>query len=211
MPAPGRSYPVNLEVAGRRCLVVGGGKVAARKAGGLVAAGALVHVVAREVGEEIAALDSVTVEERPYERGEAEGYWLVLTATDDPATNRQVHLDGEEAGVWVNSADDPENCSFTLPAVRRRGRLVVSVSTGGASPAVAAWLADRLEAELGPEYADLVDLLAREREEIRASGRSTEGLDWRRALDSGMLDLIREGRLAEAKERLQACLSSPSD
>lgn len=211
MPQPGRPYPVNLDLAGRRCLVVGAGRVAARKAAGLVASGARVHVVAVEVGPEVAADDSLTWEERPYRRGEVAGYWLVLTATDDPEVNRQVRRDGDEAGVWVNSADDPGNCSFTLPAVMWRDPLMVAVSTGGASPAVAAWLAEQLEAELGPEYTALIDVLSREREEIRAAGGSTEGLDWRRALDSGMLELIREGRLAEAKERLKACLSSQSD
>jgi hypothetical protein len=67
-----------------------------------------------------------------------------------------------------------------------------------------------LEAELGPEYGTLLDILGEVRQSIQQAGRSTEGLDWRAALDSGMLEMVREGRLAEAKERLQACLSSPS-
>ena len=83
-------------------------------------------------------------------------------------------------------------------------------STGGESPALSSWLRRRFEGELGPEYGLLLTMLRDEREAVRAAGRSTEGLDWHRALDSGMLDLIREGRLAEAKERLQACLSSSS-
>jgi precorrin-2 dehydrogenase/sirohydrochlorin ferrochelatase len=121
-----------------------------------------------------------------------------------------VYLDGETHGVWVNSADDPDHCTFTLPARLRRGRLLLAVSTAGSSPAVATWLRRRLEREIGPEYGELVELVAEARERIRAEGRSTEEVDWQRALDSGMLELIREGRLAEAKERLQACLSSSS-
>src|SRR5439155_1527246 len=114
------------------------------------------------------------------------------------------------ADVWVNAADDPENCAFTLPARIRRGPLLVTFATGGRSPALAQWLRRRYEAEFGPEYDVLIDMLAAARDERRARGETTEGLGWQRALDSGMLELIREGNLAEAKERLQACLSSSS-
>jgi precorrin-2 dehydrogenase/sirohydrochlorin ferrochelatase len=92
----------------------------------------------------------------------------------------------------------------------RQGRLLVTVSTGGHSPAVAAWLRERLGGELGPEYDVLIGVLAEVRSEIQATGRGTESLDWRAALDSGILDLVRAGRLEEAKERLRACLSSSS-
>jgi len=203
-------YPVNLLLAGRPVLVVGGGRVAAQKVRGLVAAGAVVTVVAPEVDAAVEEQD-VTVERRRYRRGEAAGYRLVTAATGNPAVNQQVYDDGEAAGVFVNSADDPERCSVTLPARVQRGRLVVTVSTGGHSPAVAAWLRDRLAAELGPEYDTLVGLLSDERDLVRERGLSTEGLDWRAALDSGILDLIRAGRLEDAKERLRACLSSSSD
>jgi siroheme synthase-like protein len=203
-------YPVNLVVDGRPCLVVGGGAVAAHKAEGLLACGAEVHVVAERVGPEMRALP-VTWEERSYGRGEAAGYRFVVAATDAPDTNAAVFEDGEAAGVWVNSADDPAHCSATLPAVVRRGPLMVTVSTGGRSPALAAWLKERLAAEIGPEYDVLLDLLSDEREAVRSAGRSTEQLDWRSALDSDMLELIKNGRVAEARERLQACLSSSSD
>jgi precorrin-2 dehydrogenase/sirohydrochlorin ferrochelatase len=125
--------------------------------------------------------------------------------------NQEVYDDGEAAGVWVNSADDPDRCSVTLPARVERGRLLVTVSTGGHSPAVAAWVRDRLADELGPEYDTLVGLLSEARNEVLRRGDSTEALDWRAALDSGILDLIRAGRLEAAKERLGACLSSSSD
>jgi precorrin-2 dehydrogenase/sirohydrochlorin ferrochelatase len=211
MPVEARLYPVNLVVAGRRCLVVGGGRVAHQKAAELVACGAEVHVVAPEVDAELEGLDAVVVHRRPYRRGEVRGHRLVVTATDDAEVNRQVFLDGEAAGVWVNSADDPANCAFTLPARLRQGPLLVTFATGGRSPALATWLRRRFAAELGPEYATLMDVLAEERSELQRAGVATEGLDWQGALDSGMLELVREGRLAEAKERLQACLSSSSD
>ena len=215
-PAPALPplYPVNLVLAGRPCLVVGGGPVAAQKVSGLLEADADVHVVAPRLGDALAsraAAGEITWDRRPYRPGEVVGYRLVITATDDPETNAVVHRDGEAHGVWVNSADDPAHCAFTLPSRVRRGPILATFSTGGRSPALATWMRRRYEAELGPEYLDLLDVLAEARAEVRRGGRSTEGLDWQSALDSGMLDLIREGRLAEAKERLEACLSSSSD
>jgi precorrin-2 dehydrogenase/sirohydrochlorin ferrochelatase len=207
-PVAAPQYPVNLVVSGRRCLVVGGGRIASRKIEGLLACEAIVHVVAPDIDDSIKARAGVTWEERPYMEGEGGEYRLVMAATDDPAVNHQVFLDGERAGVWVNSADDPDNCSFTLPAVVRRGPLTVSVGTGGHSPALASWLRGRLQGEFGPEYETLLELLSDEREAIRASGRTTEGIDWNSALDSDMLDLVRSGRVTEARERLRACLSS---
>jgi precorrin-2 dehydrogenase / sirohydrochlorin ferrochelatase len=203
-----RQYPVNLVLEGRPVLVVGGGRVARRKVEGLLAAGAAVTVVAPEVDDDLAALPGLTVHRRAYRSEDVAGHRLVLTATDDRAVNQQVHDDADAAGVWVNSADDPERCTFTLPALVRRGPLLVTVGTGGASPAVASWLRGRFEAELGPEYETLTALLAEERAAIQAEGRSTEGLAWQKALDSDMLSLIRGGRISEARDRLKTCLSS---
>jgi siroheme synthase-like protein len=198
---------VNLVLAGRPVLVVGGGRVALRKVEGLLAAGARVHVVAPDLDPRLKELP-LTWEERPYRTGEVAGYRLVVSATADRAVNAQVFADAEKVGVWVNSADDPGACSVTLPAVLRRGPVTVAVSTGGASPALASWLRDRLGDELGPEYEVLADLLAAQRSSVRSAGVSTEDVDWRRALDSDILDLIRAGRVEEARERLEQCLSS---
>jgi siroheme synthase-like protein len=201
-------YPVSLRLAGRPCLVVGGGPVAAEKAAGLLAAGAAVHVIATEVGPEIRGLAGLTIDKRPYRPGDAAPFRLVVAATGDPALNAAVYGDAEAAGVWVNSADDPDHCSFFLPAVVRRGALTLAVSTGGASPAMAAWLRRRLEEEIGPEYEVLLSLLAETRAMMKESGRPPGGLDWQKALDSDMLELIRSGQISQARERLQACLSS---
>ncbi len=204
-------YPVNLIVDGRRCVVVGAGRIAARKIDGLLAAGADVHVVAPQLGEQVQAWRDegrITAAERPFEPADLDGAWLATAATDDPAANHAVFEAGEARRVWVNAADDPDNCSFTLMSVIRRGDLVVTVGTGGRSPALATWLKERITAELGPEYETLVEVLAEAREAMQADGRSTEDADWKRALDSGMLDLIRAGRVDDAKELLRSCLSS---
>jgi precorrin-2 dehydrogenase/sirohydrochlorin ferrochelatase len=210
MPIDEHLYPVNLRLAGQRCLVVGGGAVALSKVRGLLECDALVTVVAPEIDAELAALAGVTCELRPYRSADVADVRLVITATDDPEVNRLVAHDAQAVGIWVNSADDPANCTFTLPSKVRQGPLLVTFATGGHSPALSTWLRRRYTEEFGPEYVTLIEMLAEERENLRRAGRSTEGLDWQPALDSGMLDLIREGRLAEAKERLQACLSSSS-
>jgi precorrin-2 dehydrogenase/sirohydrochlorin ferrochelatase len=207
MPAADALYPVNLVVAGRRCVVVGGGAVAARKVDGLIAAGAQVVVVAPKVADSIRALD-VELVERVYRPGDLDHAWLAIAATDDPDVNQAVHADGEAARVWINAADDPSACSFTLPAVVRRGPVMVSVSTSGRSPALAGWIRGQVAAQLGPEVGVLAEWLSAARDELKAAGRSTEDVDWRPALDWDMLDLIRSGHTAQARERLQACLSS---
>jgi siroheme synthase-like protein len=208
MSLPDSLYPVNLVLAGRRCVVIGGGAVAARKVEGLVAAGAKVTVIAPSIHPSISSRSDVETVERRYRPGDLEGAWLAIAATDDPGVNSEVHDEGVARRVWVNAADDPPACSFTLPAVLRRGPVQIAVSTSGHSPALAAWIRSQIGETLGPEVALLAEWLSEAREDMKASGRSTEDVDWRTALDSDMLELIRSGQVALARERLQACLSS---
>jgi precorrin-2 dehydrogenase len=210
---PGRpglaGWPVNLLVRGRRVVVVGGGRVAARKIEPLVELGADVVVVAPRVHGEVEAMADarqVTLHERPFAPADLDDAWLAVTATDDPAVNAAVFRAGEQRRVFVNSADDPANCSFTLMSVVRQADVVVAIGTGGRSPALAAYLKRRLTEELGPEYATLLDLLSEARESMRAQGRSSEDADWQEAFGSGILDLVRAGQIAEAKELLRSCL-----
>jgi siroheme synthase-like protein len=171
-------YPVMLDLAGVPVLVVGGGTIAARKAAGLLAAGAKVTVVAPMVLPELAAAVAV-VREKPYDAADLDGHQLVMTATDVPDVNAAVAHDARAAGLWVNSADDPENCTFILPAVTRRGPVVVSVGTDGSSPALARHLRDRIAAEiLTPQVEHAAHELARQRSEFHAVGISTESIDW---------------------------------
>jgi precorrin-2 dehydrogenase/sirohydrochlorin ferrochelatase len=171
-------YPIVLDLTGVPVLVVGGGQIAARKASGLLEAGARLTVVAPVVGSDLAAAAAM-VHERPYRSADIAGHQLVLTATDDPTVNAQVAIDARQAGVWVNSADDPENCSFILPALARRGSVVVAVGTDGSSPALARHLRDRIAAEvLTPNVEAAAQELARQRAALRATGVSTESIDW---------------------------------
>ena len=202
MPVHEVLYPVNLRVRGHRCLVVGGGQVALAKAVGLLEAGAVVDVIAPDVVPELEDRPGISVNRREYRSGDIEGYRLAVAATGCQEVNAEVYRDGESAGVWVNSADDPDNCSFTLPSKLRRGPLMVTCSTGGHSPALSRWLRQRLEAEIGPEYETLLCLLSEARERIQATGMHTEGLAWQDVLDSGMLELIRSGETGQAQAKI---------
>jgi siroheme synthase-like protein len=205
--------PVNLLVRGRRVVVVGAGRIASRKIEPLLDLGALVTVIAPEAGPQVREWSDagrLQLVERGFEPADLAGAWLAFTATDDPATNAAVHAAGEAQRVWVNSADDPANCSFTLMSVIRRADLVLTVGTGGRSPALAAYVRRQLEKEIGPEYETLLDLLSDAREALRASGRSSEDADWQQVFAQGIVDLVRDGRIDDAKELLRTCLSSSS-
>ncbi len=212
MPERPPYYPVALDLGGRPVLVVGGGPVGARKAAGLAACGAVVTVVSPEVHDDVEALvdrgepgapGSVTLERRPYRRGEAGGYRLVVTATGHDDVDGAVAADAEAAGTFVNSADDPTHCSFLLPAVHRDGAVTVAVSTGGASPALARWVRTRPAAGLGPGLGILADLLGEARQAVRAEGRSTESVDWERILDGPLPSLVAGGEIDEARALLR--------
>ena len=215
-------YPVGLVVTGRPCLVVGGGRVAARKIGGLLACGAAVTVVAPEVHEAIreladtgaiAAIDEspLDVQIRPYRSGEAADYLLVVAATGDPAVDDAVQRDAAAAGIWVNVADDPSRCSFVLPAVARDGTVSIAVSTAGASPALAGWLRDRVVEALGSGIGALAELLEEGRRRIHDQGGSTEKIDWRSLLDGPLPEMVRQGRIDEARAALDAFLGGSTE
>jgi siroheme synthase-like protein len=202
-------FPVALDLAGRPCLVVGGGPIAARKAKGLLDCGAVLTVVAPAISEEMARLAPLTVERRPYARGEAGSYRLVITATGRPDVDGAVYDDAEAAGVWVNSADDPARCSFILPSVHRDGPVTLAVSTGGSSPALASWLRRRLAEESGPGLGQLAELLGQARQRLHDAGRSTESVAWPALLDGPLPALLQAGRVPEATALIEAAIGLP--
>jgi siroheme synthase-like protein len=201
-------YLVSLDLLDVPCLVVGGGAVARRKVQGLLEAGAAVTVVAPIAHPDLRADPRVRWHEREYRRGEVASYRLAITATGVDAVDAQVARDARAAGVPVNSADDPRNCTFTLPAVARRGDIQVAVSTAGRSPALAAWLRAQIESSLDDSILDLLDLLAEVRAEVRAGGASTESPAWRRALEGDVPSLVAAGRVDDARDALRRALAA---
>jgi len=171
-------FPINLNLEGRSCLVVGAGRIGLRKTEQLLAAGAIVTVVAPQVVDEFSGL-AVTIHQRAFELADLDQQRLVITATGNRDLDQLIYDTCEERGIWINSADDPERCAFTLPAVVRRGDLMVTVSTGGNSPALSSWMRQKLESLVGPEFEEVVQELALERQHIHNQGRSTEDINWK--------------------------------
>jgi precorrin-2 dehydrogenase/sirohydrochlorin ferrochelatase len=155
-------YPIFLDLSGRRCVVVGGGEVASRKARKLLQARARVVVISPEIGAELESV-AVEVHRRPYREGDLEGAYLAFAATDSREANAAVVREAKERGIPVNVADRPSDGDFALPATLRRGGLQVAVSTGGASPTLARRIKDELEGVFGSEWAGLVRELDRNR------------------------------------------------
>ena len=164
-------YPIFLDLSGRRCVVVGGGEVANRKARKLLQARARVVVISPEVGAELESV-AVEVHRRPYREGDLEGAYLAFAATDSRAVNAAVAREAQERGIPVNVADRPSEGDFALPSTLRRGRLQVAVSTGGASPALARRRREELEDAFGPEWAGIV-------EELDAARRNAQEVEAR--------------------------------
>ena len=170
-------YPIVVRVAGRRVLVVGGGVVALRKTEGLLASGASVVAVSPEFADGFDALPVERVRRR-YEPSDLDGAWLVVAATNDRDVQQEIFDECEARGVFCNAVDDPDRCSFILPAVERRGPVLVTVSTQGRSPTLAKHLRDLLAAAIPENVEELAAELAAQRKAIQSAGRSTEDITW---------------------------------
>jgi len=198
-------FPIFLEMAGRRALVIGGGAVAERKVASLLEAGAQITVISPDITETIAQWSkekSINVSARCYQPGDLAGYELVFVATNDEEVNAMAHHEGRERGVWVNAADDPAHCDFILPSVLRRGDLTVAVSSGGGSPALARTIREELEIHLSQEYEQLAQLAAEARVELHKRSLNVSFETWRRALSGDVRQFLMRGDVARAKSYL---------
>ncbi|MEW5984735.1 MAG: bifunctional precorrin-2 dehydrogenase/sirohydrochlorin ferrochelatase [Acidobacteriota bacterium] len=204
-------YVVNLDVQGRPALVVGAGSVAGRKIAALADAGAAVTVIAPEIGDAVIQLERdgrIEVVRRRFEPGDARGAFLVVGATDDDDVNRQVAKDARVWGALVNIVDRPALCTYTVPAVVRRGLLTVAVATDGQCPSLARVLRERLERQFGPEYEQAVERLGRLRERLMDAGWDSARI--RRSIstliDAGFVEAIASGDEARAGDLMTALL-----
>jgi precorrin-2 dehydrogenase len=201
-----RHYPVFLDLAGRGCLVVGGGAIAEGKVGGLRDAGARITVVSPTLTPRLTTWRREGTFHhlaREYRPGDASGHPLVFVAIGDPVVADAVTQDARHHGAWVNAADDPVRCDFILPSILRRGRLAVAVSTGGACPGLARAIREELETRFPVADALLIELAAEVRQALRARGQPPRGDAWRRALDPRLRKLLADGRRDEARAWLE--------
>lgn len=191
-------YPINLKVSDRLCVVVGGGSVAFRKVKSLLDCGAVVRIVSPYVEDglkEIILDKHVEWFDREYVEGDLYGAFLVFAATNNLDVQKQVKEEAREYKVLINSVDDPVACDFHVPAHFRRGKMLVTVSTGGGSPALSKQIREWLEEEIGQEYEAVVDLLAMVREAVvsRDDDSSSHKELFQRLLQSDIVRLVREG------------------
>ena len=201
-------YPIFLNVAGLRCVVVGAGPVAQRKAQGLLSAGAAVTVVAPEATprvELLAVEGKLQWLAEVYQPAHLDGARLVFAATDDAELNQRIAADARSRGALVNVAEPPEAGDFAAPAAVKRGGICIAVSTGGASPALAKKLREQIEAVVGEEYAALAALLGgmRTTVEQRVKAQNKRQQVYEAILDSDALALLREGKSEDARRRCE--------
>ncbi len=220
-------YPIFVEMQGRQVLLVGGGHVALEKVGKLVRAGALVTVVAPDLIPEVRAFidaGEARWEQRAFRAGDTAGFEMIMVATDDGAVNATVASEARAAGIWVNAADDVNNCDFILPSLVQRGNIAIAASTGGTSPALARWLRERLDEFLSDDVVALGDVLAEVRRLARVRDRQCAAScdvphvpppllcttcpnriptdAWQEAIDDDVRALLRAGDHAGAQQRL---------
>ena len=201
-------YPLFFDMIGRKCVVVGGGNVAERKVERLLACGARVEVVGKNLTSRLATRSGegkVVHHDADYEGSFLAGACLVIGATDDETVNGRVAKDARALGIPVNIVDDPARCDFILPSVVERGDLSIAVSTGGRSPALAKKLRRELEAVYGPEYAILLEILGGLRRKVIAGGRPSDEnrASFEAVVSSEILDHIRAGRWKDVEELIR--------
>jgi precorrin-2 dehydrogenase/sirohydrochlorin ferrochelatase len=192
----GNLFPVNLNLHGRKCLVVGGGSVAERKVKSLLQCGAEIWIVSPEFAselEKLAGQNKINLIHRHYDTEDLQNCFLVVSAADDPSVNSRVADDCFARNIPVNVVDDPARCSFTVPSVLRRGSLCIAVSTGGNSPLLARKIREEMEELFGPEYARFLELMGEIRSKVI---RDIPDIQTRRMvfeclINSDILELIR--------------------
>ena len=199
-------FPMFLRIRGKRCVVVGGGRVALRKVRVLLEHGASIELISPDPCPELDGLaesGEVKMRRRSYQEGDLQGAFLAIAASDNSALNQQVIKEAQGRAVLVNAVDDAENSDFIVPSSVHRGDMTIAVSTAGRSPALARKIRTRLEKEFGAEYASLVRLVAEVRAELKRQKIKISSDDWQEALDLDlMIDLLKKGDEEKARVTL---------
>ena len=205
--------PIFMNIRGQRCLVVGGGEIAARKAALLQEAGAEIAVVSPELSSSLARQveqGSVTHREGTFEASDLDGVSLVIAATDDGEVNREVSELAKARQLPVNVVDNPELCSFIVPSIIDRSPVQIAVSTGGASPVLARALRTRLESVIPSTYGRLASMMASFRDKVKArfSDVNARRNFWEQVLEGKIAELVFAGKDEEAEAELEKAVAA---
>ena len=206
-----RYFPAFLDLKDKLCVVVGGGRVAERKVRSLLKAGASIKVIGPEFTDSLSRLKKngkIIFRPRAFRSRDLSGAFLAIAATDDRATNERVYREAAERRIPVNLVDDPAHCSFIVPSLVERGDLLLAISTSGQSPALAKLLRQKLQKEIGPEYAFLLKLLGAVRKKIlpRGFGQKDKQKIFRQLVREDLLSLIRKKDRRRMEARLRNIL-----
>lgn len=208
-----KNYPVNLNLKNKKCIVVGAGSVAERKVRRLLECGAEVEIVAPvaiKSLKNLAVLGKITLKERHVNLKDINDAFLVISATGDRRINNLVSRYCQKNRILVNVVDSPDECNFTLPSEVRRGNLLITVSTGGASPALAKKIRKGLEKNFGKEYADFLRLMKLFRPKVIARIKNFRARKsfFEKVVNCGALQLLKYGKQKKAKEKLEQMLKN---
>lgn len=207
-------YPVFLNMQGQLCVVIGGGEVAERKVQALLEAGAVVTLIAPECTDGLVAMtsdSSVTWHQRTYETGDLEGAFIAIAATDDRAVNETVTKEATERNTPLNVVDVTDLCTFIAPSVIHRGPVTLAISTGGMGPALARKLRQELEGNDALAFADMAEIVADVRAELKARALTVDPEGWQAALNTEVLGLYQSGQQTQARERMIELLETWND
>lgn len=201
-------YPIMVDIRKRPCIVIGGGTIAERKTETLLACGAQVQVISPDFTPLLAcwaAEGRVTTIPRSYQDGDLGNAFLVVSATDDMAVNEAVAAEANRRQILLNVVDIPQLCNFIVPAVVQKGPLVITVSTGGASPAMAKKIRQDLDHMFGPEYGVFLQMLGSLRAEVkdRFTTQAERQQLWESIIESDILAIIAAGKIDEAEEKMR--------
>ncbi|HEB29044.1 MAG TPA: uroporphyrinogen-III C-methyltransferase [Porticoccus sp.] len=208
--------PLYFQLHNKTCLIIGGGKVALRKAGLLAKAGATLHVVAKEINAELQALVETTggtIRRGEYASSDMQEKTLVIAATDDQQLNALVSKEAHQRHIPVNVVDSPELCSVILPAIIDRSPLVIAVSSGGKSPVLARMLRSKIESTIPSAYGQLADLVGSFRDRVKARFSKIDDRKnfWEEVLQGPVAEMVFAGKESVAQEMLLQRINEGDD
>lgn len=202
-----RYYPAYLDIKGKRCLVAGGGGVAERKINLLLKCGAMVSVVSPKLTKRLKKLNSkrkIKFFKGDFKEKYLKDIFLVIGATDSRKVNLKIYKAASKKDILVNIVDSPKICNFIVPSIVERGDLMITISTGGKSPALSKKLRKELEYRYGVEYAKFLDIMGELRKRISSKIRDENKREeiYRKLVDSDIIKLIKDGDDEAAKKRI---------
>lgn len=202
-------YPVFLNLTGRRCVIIGGGQIAEGKISKLLDSGAKIIVISPDATQGIRGFTErgqIKLDLRKYQEGDLQGAFLVIAATNDQAVNQEIFEEAEKQGILLNAVDDMTRCSFIAPSIVEKGPVTVAISTGGASPALARKLREKMEVSSALDWADATDVLSKARQIIKDKQIAVDPQRWQCCMTDELLTMIQAGHENEALDLLMDLL-----